>query len=122
MRILRILIIEDHEPTRDALRSIQRRKGFEVEIAGTICEGMGILGSSWVPDCLVLDLDLPDGHGETVLRAIRDGHLPIRVAVCSGMADLSRWEPVRHLDPEAILQKPIQVADVCKACEAVWDV
>ena len=34
------------------------------------------------------------------------------------MTDLARWETVKHLDPEAILHKPIDVADVCKACEA----
>ena len=78
----RILIIEDHQPDGDSLRRSLRRKGYEVEIAGTICEGLSIMGSSWAPDCLVLDMDLPDGRGETVLRAIRDGHLPIRVAVC----------------------------------------
>ena len=37
------------------------------------------MGSSWGdPHCLVLDMDLPERRRETVLQAIRDGHLPIR--------------------------------------------
>jgi DNA-binding NarL/FixJ family response regulator len=66
---------------------------------------------------VVLDMDLPDGRGEVVLRAVRERHLPTRVAVCSGMTDDARWDAVKGLDPEALLQKPIDVAAMCRVCE-----
>src|SRR4051794_17850845 len=90
MEAHRILIIDDHEATRKVLRSILRRKGYEVTEAGTIAGGLALLDLlSPPPVCVVLDMDLPDGRGETVLRAIREGHMPVRVAVCSGMSDPS---------------------------------
>lgn len=116
MTLHRILIIEDHESTRNVLRSTLRREGHEVATAGTIAEGLTLLAFGPTPDCVVLDMDLPDGRGETVLRAIRDGHMPVRVAVCSGMTDPARWDAVRNLGPEALLRKPVEMAEVCRAC------
>src|SRR3954469_6595284 len=114
MDAAKILIVDDHEPTRHVLRSLLQRRGHEVVEAGTIASGLSSLDLSPPPDCVVLDMDLPDGHGESVLLAIREGQLPIRVAVCSGMSDPSRWDAVRRLEPEALLRKPIDVEDVCE--------
>jgi len=113
----RILIIDDHEPTRSTLRSILNRRGYEVFEAGTIAGGLALLdGLDPHPECVVLDMDLPDGSGETILRAIRKEQMPVRVAVCSGMSDPSRWAMVERLEPEAILQKPVDLAEVYAAC------
>jgi DNA-binding response OmpR family regulator len=115
MSTQRILIVEDHEPTRNILGSIFRRQGWETLAAGTMAEGLSLLEESPTPDCLLLDLDLPDGRGEAILRKIREENLPVRVAVCTGMGDPGRWSTVQGLDPEALLQKPIDVAEVCTA-------
>src|SRR5687767_618871 len=72
MYIKRILIVDDDEPTRDILRLIFRRLGWEATAVGTIAEGMALLDRDPPPDGLLLDLDLPDGRGETVLRKVRD--------------------------------------------------
>jgi DNA-binding NarL/FixJ family response regulator len=80
-----------------------------------VAEGLSLLGQSPPPDGLLLDLDLPDGRGETLLRRVRDQHLPVRVAVCTGLGDPARWSEVRQLGSEALLRKPIEVADVFAA-------
>jgi DNA-binding response OmpR family regulator len=110
----RLLIVEDHEPTRQALRGIFRRYGREVVAVGTVAEGLAELESA--PDCVVLDLTLPDECGEEVLQKTRDQRLPTRVAVRSGCGDPSRGKLVASLRPDAILEKPIEVAEVCTAC------
>jgi len=115
MHSKRILIIEDDGPTRNILRLIFRRKGWEVLSAGTVAEGLSLLEESPTPNCLLLDLDLPDGRGETILQKVREDRLPVRVAVCSGMGDPIRWSTIRSLDPEALLPKPIDVGEVCSA-------
>jgi len=114
MDAAKILIVEDHEPTRCVLRTFLRRKGYVVIEAGTIAGGVCLLYVRPPPDWIILDMDLPDGRGETILRAIREGHMPVRVAVCSGMSDPSRWDAVRLLEPEALLQKPISVEGMCE--------
>jgi len=108
-----MLIIEDHAATRSVLRHIFRRKGWDVIEAGTVAQGLSLLDESPTPNFLLLDLDLPDGQGETILRKVRRDRLPVRVAVCSATGDPKRWSRIRELDPEALFQKPIDISDVC---------
>ena len=58
---------------------------------------------------VVLDLMLPDGAGEAVLRKIRDRALPASVWITTGINDTVRLERVQELHPQAILRKPIDV-------------
>jgi two-component system response regulator RegA len=58
----RLLIVDDHEPTRSALRTLFALKGWDVRVAGTLADGLGLLSPP--PDCVLLDLMLPDGNGD----------------------------------------------------------
>ncbi len=111
----RVLIVEDHEPTRNILRMIFLRKGWATLEAGTLAEGLDFLAREPRPDCVLLDLDLPDGRGEAVLERVRRDRLSIRVAVCTGNGDRVRWDAVQQYQPEAIVQKPVNLAEVCQA-------
>jgi DNA-binding response OmpR family regulator len=110
-----MLIVEDDWTTHDALRRIFIRKGWEVLSALTVAGGLALLDPP--PDCLILDLMLPDGEGEEVLRKIRDDRLGTRVAVCTAMSDPSRLAVVEGMDPEALLRKPIDLAKVYRVFE-----
>lgn len=101
--------------TSDTLRRIFTRKGWEVLSATTVAGGVALLDPP--PDCILLDLMLPDGDGEEILRRVREGNLKTRVAVCTGMAQCARLETVKKLAPEALLRKPINVLDVCHVCQ-----
>jgi len=117
MRGKRALIVEDHDGTRLALRSIFKRNGWQVSSAATMAGGLDLLHSS--PDCIVLDLLLPDGDGETILRKVRTDNLPARVvAVTTGVDDPSRLAAVRELNPDVLLCKPIDLNVVFRMCES----
>ena len=47
---------------------------------------LDLLSGGLEPDCMILDLMLPDGEGEAVLREVRERHLRTHVAVCTGTA------------------------------------
>jgi len=113
----RILVVEDHEPTRDMLRKLLGHglAGWDVLVAGSVQEAMDQLGQ--FPDCVVLDLDLPDGRGEAILQAIRMRRLPTRVIVHSAMQDPSRMNAVSDLDPEAIIAKPLDSGGLLRVFE-----
>ncbi len=104
------MLVEDDAPTRSALERIYTRRGWVVDVAGTVAEARAMLARR--PDCLVLDLMLPDGDGVEVLRAIRRAGLPIRVAVTTGTDDRERLRAVRALRPDTLLFKPIDIADL----------
>ena len=113
----RVLIVEDHKGTRSALRSIFSRKGWQVTQAATVAEGLDLLDPP--PDCLVLDLMLPDGAGEAILRKVREDDLPTRVvAVTTGLSDPGRLARVKGLNPDVLLSKPIDPSVLFRVCEA----
>ena len=66
----RALVVEDDADIRGLLVQILVREGFEVSEAGTAREGLAKARAG--ADLITLDLNLPDGDGVEVCRAIRD--------------------------------------------------
>jgi CheY-like chemotaxis protein len=118
----RLLVVDDHEETRLAFRGLFARLGWEVHTARSVDEGLALLETEPEPCCLLLDLDLPDGHGETVLERVREKNLRTRVVVSTGSMDQARLTLVAGLKPDALLTKPITMNDVwhdfCRVCES----
>jgi len=111
----KVLIVEDEGLPRRVWYEIFDRREWDVATANTIAEGLASLAP--VPDYLILDLSLPDGDGETILRRVRDEHLKTRVTVMTGIEDPARLGRVRQLGPEALFLKPIDVDDICRESE-----
>lgn len=109
----RLLLVEDHESSREAVSRILTRMNYDVVHAPTLTEGLD--GLDPPPDCVLLDLTLPDGPGELILERIKKEHLPSRVVVCTGEHDSRRLESVKRLHPAAILQKPVSLAELVTA-------
>jgi two-component system KDP operon response regulator KdpE len=108
----RLLLIDDDAGTRSAIGSIFSRMGWMVRLASTLREGIAWLEAGHEPCCLILDLGLPDGPGETILEAVREKRLRTHVAVCTGLDDRERIALVAKLNPNVLLLKPVKVADV----------
>jgi two-component system response regulator RegA len=98
------------------LRAAFARQGWDVRVAGSVAEGLSSLEPP--PHFIILDLGLPDGVGETILRKVRDDHLESRVAVCTGLSDPVRFAAVKGLNPEFLLCKPIDAAVMCRLCDS----
>ena len=111
----RLLLVEDHTETRHILRRILALCGWEVLEAPTVAEGLAQLDPP--PDCLVLDLELPDGSGEVLLQKVREDRLPTRVVINTGMNDPAWLDAVSALNPDAVLLKPIDSWGLRTICE-----
>lgn len=68
-----VLLVDDHELIRQGLaRAFERDDDMTVVgQAGTVAEGIAAF-TSLRPDVVVTDLQLPDGHGLDVVRAVRE--------------------------------------------------
>lgn len=106
----RILIVEDDEGTRRALRRFFKIMGFDVVTAGDVNSALESLDTP--PDLAILDLALPDGKGEDVLRAIRESGYRTRVIICTGIPETDRLKDIVPLGPVTLLLKPIALDDV----------
>lgn len=109
----RLLIVEDDLGAAEALCLLFERRGFQVVAVGTVAAGLARL--SWRPEYLVLDLNLPDGNGLTVLRQARAAGLESRVAITTGSNDLDELAEAEGLQPEALLHKPIDFQELLAA-------
>ncbi len=79
---LRILLVEDHEPTRTALSSLLRRRRHEVHTAGSLQEARECAQEHRF-DLLISDLGLPDGTGYELMKELAD-RLPLKGIAVSG--------------------------------------
>ena len=104
----RTLIVEDDRDSCEALAVMLRRLGHEVECAETAGAAL-VRVDEWKPQCVLLDLMLPDAAGGIVLRKIRANHLPIRVALVTAAGNTSPvLKNARDYSPDAIFHKPLE--------------
>ena len=70
---LRILLVEDHEPTRTALVQLLARRRYEVAAAASLAEARAAAGEQHF-DVLISDIGLPDGSGFDLMAELRERH------------------------------------------------
>jgi DNA-binding NtrC family response regulator len=66
----RVLIIDDERPVLMTLEALLQRHGYQVDAAATASQGVKLLKSN-SPSLVLLDLQLPDGHGLEMLDRIK---------------------------------------------------
>ena len=99
-----VLVIEDDPMVRKGMAMLIGTYGHAVLTAGTVAEGLQRLAEG--PTHALLDMNLPDGFGTTILRHVRAERLPVRVAVLSGSGDAALMAEARSLGPDAVFRKP----------------
>lgn len=88
----RVLLMVPDDDRRRRLAEVVRSRGLQVA-AETEGDMVQILGQE-APDAVVLDMDLPDGHGVASLQELREDRvhtgLPVLVLTNEGMSDEDR--------------------------------
>lgn len=79
---MRLLVVEDYEPLREAVVRRLREEGYAVDAAVNGAEGWWYAESNDY-DVVLLDLMLPDLDGETILRRIKAAGKRTRVLILS---------------------------------------
>jgi DNA-binding response OmpR family regulator len=110
-----ILIVEDNEGTRRLLVRAFRRMGWDALAVPTVAEAMRCFDPA--PDALILDLNLPDGVGETILEKIQANRIPTKViAVTTALTDPLRIRDVASFQPSLIIMKPFDWDVLVRYC------
>ena len=87
----RVLIVDDHAGFRAVMREVLERRGFAV-----VAEADGATAGleaveALAPDAVVLDVQLPDGNGIEVCRALTAANPALVVLLVSADAGQGRW-------------------------------
>jgi DNA-binding response OmpR family regulator len=108
-----LLLVEDDVASAHPLSILLRRQGWAVHAVTTLAAANRYLDTQ-VPDSIILDLMLPDGEGSTILDRVRRNGLAIKVTVTTASADPDRLDAVRALRPDALLTKPLNLAELLR--------
>ncbi len=104
---LRLLLVEDHDSTREVLARILHRAGHKIHSAGTGTEALALLKNAGPFDALISDLGLPDRSGFDLLGEIRATHPAIPAIALSGYGMDEDVKRARDAGFTAHLVKPI---------------
>jgi CheY-like chemotaxis protein len=114
----RILVVEDNSLNRQLVHDLLELRGHHVVEAATVDEARALLDGER-PDLLLLDVQIPGGGGEAVIREVRQrpelAHLPI-VAVTS-LAMPGDRERLLSIGFQGYLSKPIDTRTFGAAIE-----
>src|SRR5580658_1781949 len=69
----RVLYVEDHADTREAVARMLQLNGYDVDIAATGRDAL-IHAIDRTPDVLLLDLALPEMNGDELLQILHSYH------------------------------------------------
>jgi DNA-binding NtrC family response regulator len=112
---VRVLIVEDHLPLRQALARAVRGWGAEVLEAGSIREASSQL--ALLPDLVIVDVALPDGNARPIVeQAVRMRPAPAVIAM-SGQASAEEAFELARLGARRYLPKPISLEDLTRSVE-----
>lgn len=118
----RIMIVEDNEPSRDALGRRLARRGYEVIEA---CDGYQAvaLALSERPDLILMDLGLPgiDGWEATRLLKLNDAVRHIPIIVLSAHAMIKDRNMALAAGGDDFDSKPVRFQSLLEKIERLLD-
>ena len=105
-RRTRVMIVEDHVDFRDLMEVLLDRQP-DIELlaqAGSLAEARD-QAAMFEFDVVILDLGLPDGHGEDLITDFRRSNPEVGVLVLSASLDPASIEKATRLGADEIMDK-----------------
>ena len=115
-----ILIVEDDRSFANVLGDLCRRKGFRCLSAGTGVDALQMIAEH-KPNAVLLDLNLPDLDGMTVLNELKNNlatrHIPVHI-----ISGNERGNAALVQGALGFLSKPISTDDLVQAIDSIEQV
>ena len=109
-----LLIVDDDGPFLRRLARAMELRGFDIETAASVAEGIE-RARSRPPKFAVVDLRLDDGSGLDVIAAIREVREDTRIVVLTGYGNIATAVTAVKLGALDYLSKPADADDVVHA-------
>ena len=112
----RILIVDDEETIRLALRKFLRSRGYEVEIAGSGDQALEILGTQFF-SLMLCDVRMPGLTGVEVLPLARKRDPDLAIIMLTAVNDAATATEALSSGASDYLMKPVELADLHQAVD-----
>ena len=109
-----LLIVDDDKPFLQRLARAMELRGFEVDTAGSIAEGLARVEAR-APAFAVVDMRLGDGNGLDVVEALRHRRSDARTVVLTGYGNIATAVTAVKLGATDYLSKPADADEVMRA-------
>jgi len=115
-----VMIVDDHEVVRRGIAEvIERTDGMTVVAeAGTVADGIRRAGLVR-PQVVLVDLQLPDGSGIDILRAVRDSLPGTRAVVLTSFDDDDALAAALEAGAAAYVLKSVHGAEIAQVIRSV---
>ncbi len=107
----RILVVDDDESTCKTLSLIFKKKGYEVETAGTGREAIE-KSRERLFNVVLLDIKLPDVEGVDLITPLKETHPDLEVMMITGNATMEAAVRALNYGASAFVTKPLNIDDV----------
>lgn len=115
---MKLLIIEDELDLQEMMAGTLRKDGFIVETASDSASAVDKLGG-YSYDCVLLDINLPDGNGLDILRMIKDSGSSLNVIITSARDSIDDKITGLELGADDYLAKPFHLAELAARIRSV---
>ena len=112
----RILIVDDEETIRLALRKFLRSRGYEVEIAGSGDQALQILDNQTF-SLMLCDVRMPGMTGVQVVPEARSRDHDLAIIMLTAVNDAATATEVLSSGATDYLMKPVELADLQQAVD-----
>jgi DNA-binding response OmpR family regulator len=108
---MKILLVEDHEDSRDILANLLARCGHEVNTAGSVCDAIDLM-NAFQFEGLICDIGLPDGSGLDLAAEAKRRQEWKRVVALTGRERDDEKELGLAVGFDAYLTKPFDLHEL----------
>ena len=109
-KALKILVVENHEDTLQAMKMYLELEGHTADTAATMKAALAAATENTF-DLVITDIGLPDGDGWELMRQLRERG-PVRAVAMSGYGWKEDLEKSRAAGFLAHLLKPLKITDL----------
>ena len=113
-----LLLLDDDDAFFKRLAKAMEKRGFEVEIAGSVAAGKAI-ATARPPAYAVCDLRLEDGNGLDVVEVLREKRPDCRIVVLTGYGAIATAVAAVKIGATDYLSKPADATDITNALLAL---
>jgi DNA-binding NtrC family response regulator len=116
----RVLVVDDHDPAREAVADVLRCAQYDVTACASAMEGLAKLSGSKI-DVVVTDLQMPGMNGLEFIREIERRRLDVQILMITAHASVPTAVEAMRLGACDYIEKPFNAValekSVAQACE-----
>ncbi|MGH9735455.1 MAG: ATP-binding response regulator [Candidatus Acidiferrales bacterium] len=118
----RILIADDHEITRQGIRSMLQDQA-DIQICGESSNGLETIlkAKQLSPDLIIMDMSMPGGGGYSAATKIRGAHMPSKILFFTTHQSTEIERMARITGFEGLVQKADAARDLLRGIRAIFE-